>query len=96
MDTLREIADTIKNKISSGLVVLSNITDDGKVNFVATVTKDVIEQNIFAGNIVREVAKLTGGNGGGRKDFAAAGGKDSSKVSTALESVYDIAKSMLK
>lgn len=96
MNTLREIADTIKNKISSGVVVLSNITDDNKVNFVAAVSKDVIDKNIFAGNVVREVAKLTGGNGGGRKDFAAAGGKDATKVPTALESVYQIVESMLK
>lgn len=60
MDTLRETADNLRDKLGSGVVVLANVVDD-KVNFVVTATKDVLDKGIHSGNIVREVAKIAGG-----------------------------------
>lgn len=95
MGTLRNLADQIKQKLGSGSVVLANIHGD-KVNFVSTVTDDFVEKGVFAGNLVREVAQITGGNGGGRKDFASAGGKDIEKVEEAMDQVEEIVESMIK
>lgn len=95
MDILRNITDSIINKIKTGVVVLGNISNN-KVTFVAAVSKDLIEKNVFAGNVVKEVAKIADGNGGGRKDFATAGGKNISKSSEALSKVPNIIESMIK
>ncbi|HAU5140737.1 TPA: alanine--tRNA ligase, partial [Clostridioides difficile] len=83
MDTLRETADNLRDKLGSGVVVLANVVDD-KVNFVVTATKDVLDKGIHSGNIVREVAKIAGGKGGGRPNMAQAGASDVSKVDQAL------------
>lgn len=86
--SLREIVDKAKDKLGSCIVVLG--TDNGKAVFAVGVTKDLIGK-VKAGDLVREVAKAAGGNGGGRPDFAQAGGKDGAKVIEALE----VAKSVL-
>lgn len=93
MDTLRNIGDQLRDKVGSGVIVLAT-ENDGKLNFIAMVTKDLIDEKIFAGNIVKQVAQITGGNGGGRKDFAAAGGKDISKIDEALNEVPRIIEEM--
>lgn len=79
---LREIVDKAKDKLGSCVVVLG--TDNGKAVFAVGVTKDLIGK-VKAGDVVREVAKVANGNGGGRPDFAQAGGKDGNKVPEALE-----------
>lgn len=83
MDSLRNMSDTLKDKLGSGVVVLAAVTED-KVNFVATVTNDVIQKGAHSGNIIKEVAKVAGGSGGGRPNMAQAGGKDINKVDEAL------------
>ncbi|MDY6065134.1 MAG: alanine--tRNA ligase [Finegoldia sp.] len=80
---LRDIGEKIKSKIKDGLVILSNTGDD-KLNFIGLASDSIIEAGVRADEIVRLVSQVTGGNGGGRKDFAQAGGKDLSKVSEAL------------
>ncbi len=90
-DTLREINDRIKNKEKSAVILLAAHNDD-TVIFVAGVTKDNISKGIKAGDIVREAAKVTGGGGGGRPDFAQAGGKKPEKIDEAFKKVYDILK----
>ena len=62
----------------------------GKITFAAAVSPDAIKSGAHAGNIVREVAKITGGNGGGKPDFAMAGGKDASKIDQALLAVKNL------
>lgn len=94
MDALRDLADRIRDKMESGVIVLGAV-NDGKVQFVAAVSKDLTAKKMHAGNIVREVAKLTGGNGGGRPDMATAGGKDPEKTDFALSSVCDIIKAQI-
>ncbi|HGM3834150.1 alanine--tRNA ligase [Clostridioides difficile] len=95
MDTLRETADNLRDKLGSGVVVLANVVDD-KVNFVVTATKDVLDKGIHSGNIVREVAKIAGGKGGGRPNMAQAGASDVSKVDRALSYASEVIKTQVK
>lgn len=85
-NSLREIADRIKDRNESCAILLASDLGD-KVLFVSAVTKDLIEKGVNAGNIVKEAAKVAGGGGGGRPDFAQAGGKDSQKIDAAIEAV---------
>lgn len=82
-DTLREAADNLRDKVENSVVVVASVSD-GKISFVATASKEAIEKGIHAGNLVREVAKIAGGKGGGRPNMAQAGGNDVSKVDEAL------------
>ncbi|MDD5793219.1 alanine--tRNA ligase [Clostridium sp. HCP1S3_B4] len=94
-NSLRDLADKVRDKINSGVVVLlSNC--DGKVNLVAMATKDTLNKGIHCGNIIREVAKVVNGGGGGRPDMAQAGGKDPSKIEEAVSKVCEIVKSLVK
>ena len=86
MNSLREIADILRNKLKSGVVVLAS-ENQQKVNLVAAATKDLVNRGVHSGNLIREIAKETGGGGGGRPDMAQAGGKDPSKISQALEKI---------
>jgi len=84
---LRETVDQLKNKIGSGAIVLGTATDGG-VRLVAGVTKDLTDR-IKAGELVNFVAAQVGGKGGGRPDFAQAGGRDAAALPSALGSVAD-------
>ncbi|WP_300449784.1 alanine--tRNA ligase [Fusobacterium sp.] len=86
-DELRKFIDLGKEKMTNAVIVLASSMDD-KVIFAAGVTKDTISK-VKAGNLVKEAAQITGGNGGGRPDFAQAGGKDTTKVAEALEAVRE-------
>jgi alanyl-tRNA synthetase len=81
-DALRGLADSLKTKIKSGVVVLACATD-GKVQIVVAVTADLTDR-IRAGQIVKEIAPIVGGGGGGRPDFAEAGGKQPDKIDDML------------
>lgn len=89
MDTLRGIADTMKAKLGS-VVILLGSAGEGKVNLVAAVTPDLVKRGISAGAIVKEAASICGGGGGGRPDLAQAGGKDASKLPEALRAAEDV------
>lgn len=93
-DGLRDIADEIKSKLGSVVVVLSAV-NDGKIVFTAMATKDLVKRGVHAGNILKEIAKMTGGGGGGRPDMAQAGGKDSEKLDEAMAAVSAIVESQL-
>jgi len=93
VDSLRNFVDTARDKMGSGVVV-TGATDGNKVTFICGVTKDLIKQ-IKAGDVVREVAKITGGGGGGRPDMAQAGGKDPSKLDEAINAAAKIVESLL-
>ena len=88
---LRELADQLKEKIGSGFVFLVS-AGDSTVTMVASVTKDLTAK-FHAGNIVKQVAPIVGGGGGGRPDFAQAGGKEPAKVDAAVDKVWQIVKS---
>ena len=85
-EMLANLADTTAQKLHSAVIVLGTV-NAGKVSFAAKVTPDLIAQGVHAGNLVREVAKITGGGGGGRADFAQAGGRDPGKLAEALAAV---------
>ena len=95
IDSLRNLGDEVRDKINSGVIVLASVNND-KVTFLAMVTKDLVKKGISAGITVREVAKVTGGNGGGRPDMAQAGGKDKTKVDEALSMVSELVKNQFK
>lgn len=91
MNRLRQMADSLKEKLESGILVLAAV-NNGKVNIVTSVSKDLVKEGYHAGNIVKEVATRCGGGGGGRPDMAQAGGKDPSKVTEALKIVPELLK----
>ncbi|MFZ3102786.1 MAG: alanine--tRNA ligase [Desulfitobacteriaceae bacterium] len=85
MDALRQMADLLRNKLKSGVLVLGAVSE-GKVNWVTAVTPEGL-RGLHAGKIIKEVAKITGGGGGGRADMAQAGGKEPAKIGVALDQV---------
>ena len=92
-DSLRQMIDTLRQKLGSGVVVLF-ATNDGKVSVIAGVTKDLTAK-LHAGKIVQELAKQLGGSGGGRPDLAEAGGKDTSAIESTLQSIYPLVERSL-
>ncbi|HHU30189.1 MAG TPA: alanine--tRNA ligase [Firmicutes bacterium] len=95
METLREMADRLKNKLDSGIIILG-AESDGKVLLVGAVTADLVSRGFHAGKLVGEIARLTGGGGGGRPDMAQAGGKDPQRLDMALDKVYELVQSRLQ
>jgi alanyl-tRNA synthetase len=93
MNGLRNMVDDLKQKLGSAVIVLGSVNDD-KVNLIAGVTKDLIEKGYHAGKIIKEVATICGGSGGGRPDMAQAGGKDAGKLDSALSFVEEWVKSV--
>ncbi|CAG7587851.1 Alanine--tRNA ligase [Peptoniphilus tyrrelliae] len=89
VNTLRDLADEVRNKIGS-VVVLFATVNDNKLNFVCAVSKDLVEKKIAAGKIIKEIAKVAGGGGGGRPDMATAGAKDLGKVKEALNKLSEL------
>ncbi|OLB07020.1 MAG: alanine--tRNA ligase [Candidatus Rokubacteria bacterium 13_2_20CM_69_15_1] len=87
-DGLRSVADTLRDRLGSGVVCVGSVVD-GKVNLVAAVTRDLTKR-FQAGRIMEEVARAVGGRGGGRPDLAQGGGPDPSKLDPALKLVYDV------
>ncbi len=90
---LRELADRLRAKIGSGVIVLAT-SSDGRVSWVAAVTPDLTSR-LHAGKLVKEVASITGGSGGGRADLAEAGGKDPDKLDRALQLVPELVRRFL-
>lgn len=89
VNTLRDLADEVRNKVGSVVVLFATINDD-KLNFVCAVSKDLVEKKIAAGKLIKEVAKVAGGGGGGRPDMATAGAKDLDKVEDALNKLSEL------
>ena len=90
-DNLRDLADALRDKVGSVVIVLGTISDE-KPYFVVSVTPDLVAKGYHAGNIIREVAKMTGGGGGGKPNLAQGGGKDASKLDEALAAVPGLLK----
>ena len=93
-DGLREMTDWFRNRAASGVVVLGTVSSD-KPLFIAAVTDDVIKRGVRAGDLVREMGKLTGGGGGGRPNLAQAGGRDAAKLASALQQVPELVRTAL-
>ncbi|HUQ88286.1 MAG TPA: alanine--tRNA ligase [Vicinamibacterales bacterium] len=82
-ESLRTLADTLKSRLKSGIVILAAPMPEGKVSLIVTVTPDLAKK-APAGQLVKTLAPIVGGGGGGRPDFAQAGGKDASKITELL------------
>lgn len=92
-DGLRTLADSHRSKIKSGVVVLAS-AEDSKVSIVVAVTPDVMKQ-VPAGQVVKQLAPIVGGGGGGRPDFAEAGGKDPSKIKDMLDAAKGVVEKLM-
>ena len=93
-DSLRKMCENIAEDVEDAVAVLASVTD-GKLVFSCVCTKEAIAKGLKAGDIVRAVARIAGGNGGGKPDIAMAGGKDLTKADEALYAVKGIVKEML-
>ena len=94
-DALRSMGDDLKNKGDNVVALIAGVNGD-KANLVAVCGKNAIAKGVKAGDLVREIAKLAGGGGGGRPDSAMAGAKDISKLDDALAAVEQTVKSLIK
>jgi alanyl-tRNA synthetase len=90
---LRGLSDSLRDRLGSGVVVIAS-EHEGKVSLVVSVTKDLTER-IQAGRLVKELAPIVGGGGGGRPDFAEAGGKDPSRIDDLIQKAPDVVGSLL-
>ncbi|MDE6506109.1 MAG: alanine--tRNA ligase [Eubacterium sp.] len=93
-DALRSMGDDLKNKADNVVGVIAGVNGE-KASIVAVCGKEAIAKGVKAGDVVREVAKLAGGGGGGRPDSAMAGAKDIAKLDDALNSACDIIKGFM-
>lgn len=94
-NSLRDLADKVRNKLDLGVVVLGSVLGD-KVNFVSMATKNSLQKGVHCGKIIKEVATVAGGGGGGRPDMAQAGGKDPLKVNEAIAKSYEVIENLVK
>ncbi|MGI5859837.1 MAG: alanine--tRNA ligase [Tepidanaerobacteraceae bacterium] len=89
IDDLRKMSDALRQKMKTGIIVLGNIKGD-KIIFIAAVTEDLTRKGYHAGKIIKSVAKIADGSGGGKPGFAQAGGKNPAKLDEALASVSKV------
>jgi alanyl-tRNA synthetase len=90
---LRQLVDSLRQRLGSGVVALG-MPEDGKVALIAGVTKDLTAK-VHAGKLIQQLAKQVGGSGGGRPDLAEAGGKDTSALKSALQSIPSLLEPLL-
>ena len=88
---LRQLADKFRDKVGRGIVVLGTVVND-KPMLIAAVTEDLVKEGYHAGKLVKQVAQIVGGGGGGRPNLAQAGGRDASKLAEAIEAVPELIK----
>ena len=95
MGALRKIADLIKNKIKSSIIVLGATTDEN-ASIIISVSSDLVKKNISANDLIKEIAPLIGGSGGGRPQMAQAGSKEIANVEKAIKKANSIVKGSVK
>ena len=95
IEEMRSLGDRLKSEYDPVFLLLAG-DRDGKLTFFATATKGAVQRGVHCGDVVREVAAMTGGRGGGKPDTAQAGGKDLSLVQQALEKGCELAQQQLK
>jgi len=95
MNGLRNLGDQLKEKLGEGVIVIASVLD-GKVNLMATATDGAMKSGAHAGNLIKAIAGLVGGGGGGRPNMAQAGGKNPEGVAAALEKVADVVSEQIK
>ena len=95
VETLREMTDWLRNQLGSAVIVLGTVIDN-RPNFVAAITPDLVERGLKAGSIIKEVARVVGGGGGGRPTLAQAGGRDPDRLGEALDLVPRVVGDLLQ
>ncbi|MBE5961373.1 MAG: alanine--tRNA ligase [Lachnospiraceae bacterium] len=95
MNGLRNLADQLKEKLGEGVILLASALD-GKVNLVAAATNEAMAKGAHAGNLIKEVASLVGGGGGGRPNMAQAGGKNPAGIDAVIEKVASVVEGQIK
>ena len=95
MNGLRDLGDQLKEKLGDGVVVLASV-NDGKVNLMATATDAAQKKGAHAGNLIKAIAALVGGGGGGRPGMAQAGGKNPAGVDDAIKEAAKVVESQIK
>ncbi len=93
MDTLLMLSDEIKKQLPSVVLVLGAVCN-GKAMLVSAVTRDLVKKGLQANNIIKQIAKIIGGGGGGKPELAQAGGKKTDALPEALESVIDVVRQL--
>jgi len=91
---LRDLGDQLKEKLGESVVVLASV-HEGKVNLMATATKEAIQSGAHAGNLIKAIASIVGGGGGGRPNMAQAGGKNPAGVDEAIEKALETIKNQI-
>jgi alanyl-tRNA synthetase len=94
MNGLRDLGDQLKEKVSEGIVVIASANGD-KVNLIVMATDAAVKAGAHAGNLIKEVAPLVGGGGGGRPNMAQAGGKNPAGINDVISKAYEVAKNQL-
>lgn len=94
MNGLRDLGDQMKEKLGEGVVVIAS-AGEGKVNLMATATQGAMEKGAHAGNLIKEVASLVGGGGGGRPNIAQAGGKNPAGIEDALAKAKEVLENQI-
>ena len=94
MNALRNLGDDMKEKIGSGVVILAS-EKDGKANLIVMATDDAVKAGVHAGNIIKAIAPIVGGGGGGRPNMAQAGGKNPREIMAAVAAGLDEVKKQL-
>lgn len=89
MDTMREMTDWFRNKVDRGVMVLASDVN-GKPQIIVAVSDALVKDGVKAGNLIKPIAQVVGGGGGGRPQMAQAGGRDSSKIADALQKARDL------
>lgn len=95
MNGLRNLGDQLKDKLGEGVIVIASVQGD-KVNLMATATDEAQKKGAHAGNLIKAIAGLVGGGGGGRPNMAQAGGKNPAGVEDALAKVAEVVKEQIK
>lgn len=96
MNELRNLGDQLKEKLGEGVIVLASSTAPDKVNLLAMTTDGAMKQGAHAGNLIKELAALVGGGGGGRPNMAQAGGKNAAGIDTAIEKAKEVLSTQIK
>lgn len=95
MDALRNLGDSLKEKIDNAVIVLAAV-NDGKVNLIAMASDEAVKLGAHAGNIIKAAAACVGGGGGGRPNMAQAGGKNPAGIDNALKEAKKVLESQVK
>ncbi len=95
MTDMMQMGDMLRDKIKSGVVVLATVFDE-KPGFIATATPDIVQRGFHSGKLIKEVASIAGGSGGGKAEMAQAGAKDQDKIDEALQSVPKFVEDLIK